>query len=149
VSEPQTSHIIDCFSGTFFYIPTMFLLNWMTAQPSFEEKSCGGGGQIVFGHHNIKVGAVSTMYMTSSERSLVSKIYPMRYLWPSLLTIAHFSVFSFSGGFFWRQSANAAHVCLFYFVNFFPENSRSSCTLCFLALILASRACNVDVIFTM
>jgi hypothetical protein len=31
--------IIDYFSGPFGYIQTMFLLNWLTAQPSFASKN--------------------------------------------------------------------------------------------------------------
>jgi hypothetical protein len=45
--KSQTSHIIDCFLGTFCFIQTVFLLNWLTAQPSYEVKAAveGGGGK--------------------------------------------------------------------------------------------------------
>jgi hypothetical protein len=39
--ETQTSHIyiIDCFLSSFCYIKTVFILKWLTAQPSYEVKA--------------------------------------------------------------------------------------------------------------
>jgi hypothetical protein len=39
----QTSHIIACFLGSFCYIQTVFLLNWLTAQPPYEVKTVVDG----------------------------------------------------------------------------------------------------------
>jgi hypothetical protein len=57
VVEPQISHIIDCFSGSF----CLNRLCSYIAQPSYEVKTAGGGGTNSisnFDHHNINVGAV-------------------------------------------------------------------------------------------
>jgi hypothetical protein len=46
--QPQTSHIIDCFSGSFCYIQTVFLLNWLISQPAYEVRTAMEGDQMVF-----------------------------------------------------------------------------------------------------
>jgi hypothetical protein len=43
--EPFTSHNIDCFLGSFCYIWTVFRLNCLTAQPSYEGWTAVEGGK--------------------------------------------------------------------------------------------------------
>jgi hypothetical protein len=40
--DPQTSHNSDCFSGSFCYIQTVFLVNGLTAQPPYEVAAVVG-----------------------------------------------------------------------------------------------------------
>jgi hypothetical protein len=51
----QTFHTIDCFPGSFRYIQTVFCLNWLIAQPSYER---GTNNISKFGHHYINGGAI-------------------------------------------------------------------------------------------
>jgi L1 cell adhesion molecule len=80
----RTNHIdisqyIDCFltSFCFIYGPACFVLNCLTAQPSYEGRAAVGGGPnsiSKFDHHNINGGAVSTIHDFTGRR-LVSSIY--------------------------------------------------------------------------
>jgi GTPase SAR1 family protein len=41
----ETSHNIDCFLGSFCHIRTVFRLNCLTAQPSYEGRAAMEGGK--------------------------------------------------------------------------------------------------------
>jgi hypothetical protein len=67
VQAAQTSHNLDCFLGSFFYIRTVFRLNCLTAQPSYEGRAAVERVQIgtisKFAHHYIKGGAVDNTWL--------------------------------------------------------------------------------------